>query len=450
MKKTILLVVLMAHTLPNCALSSSCEIVRLSDIGWTDVSATTAVAKELLQKLGYKAEILLLSAPVTFAGLKNNDVDVFLGNWMPTQEADIRPFLDDGSVVQLKRNLQGAVFGLAVPDYVYETGVHTLADLSRHKDKFDRIIYGIEAGNDGNRIALELIKKDAFGLKDFRLVESSEQAMLMEVNNAVKRRNFIVFLGWAPHPMNLSINMRYLAGADEYFGPHEGGSEVYTVVRRDFVKDCPNLAQFFKNLVFTLDMENQIMSLILNDRLSPSQAAQAWLKNNDANVKAWLLGVMPKEGAGALDDDEPLAINKVAFKAPVGWMLEKIVRFLTDHFSPHLRKFSMTLEKIINLVVRGILFVHWSLAILFFCACAFAYQRSLKLAVLMALGLLLIVNLGLWEETIKTLVLVILASLFAIAIGVPLGILAARRPWFYAIMRPILDLAQTIPDFSCT
>src|SRR5687767_6769108 len=76
----------------------SCETVRFSDVGWTDITATTAATSEVLKGLGYEPEVEILSVPVTYTSLKNKDIDVFLGNWMPTMEADVRPYLEDGSV----------------------------------------------------------------------------------------------------------------------------------------------------------------------------------------------------------------------------------------------------------------------------------------------------------------------------------------------------------------
>src|SRR5215510_2315114 len=132
--------------------SDACRKVRLSDVGWTDITATTAVASVLLEALGYEPETQVLSVPVTYASLKNKDIDVFLGNWMPSMTGDVKPFLDDKSVESISENLEGAGYGLVVPTYVADAGVKSLADLSKFKDKFDGKIYGIEAGNDGNRI----------------------------------------------------------------------------------------------------------------------------------------------------------------------------------------------------------------------------------------------------------------------------------------------------------
>src|SRR5450631_3120523 len=65
-----------------------CQIVRFSDVGWTDVTSTTALGTELLRMLGYNPTITVLSVPVTFTSMRNRDIDVFLGNWQPMQTAD--------------------------------------------------------------------------------------------------------------------------------------------------------------------------------------------------------------------------------------------------------------------------------------------------------------------------------------------------------------------------
>src|SRR3954463_8572925 len=83
----------------------SCKKVRFSDVGWTDITATTATASLILEALGYEPDTQLLSVPVTYASLKNKDIDVFLGNWMPTMENDLKPYREDKSVEILGANL---------------------------------------------------------------------------------------------------------------------------------------------------------------------------------------------------------------------------------------------------------------------------------------------------------------------------------------------------------
>ncbi|MFA0155650.1 choline ABC transporter substrate-binding protein [Vibrio sp. 10N.261.46.A3] len=276
-----------------------CENVRFADVGWTDITATTAVTSELLKGLGYKTKTDLLSVPVTYSSMANGDIDVFLGNWMPTMEGDIAKYREEGTVETVRANLEGAKYTLAVPKYVYDSGVKSFADLAKHADKFKDRIYGIEPGNDGNRLIQSMIDSDAFGLKDFSLVESSEAGMVSQVSRAARRSQWIVYLGWAPHPMNSNVEMEYLSGGDDFFGPNYGGANVYTNVRSNYLSECANVGQLLQNLEFTLEMENQLMEEILNQKVKPEKAAQQWLNNNPQQVEAWLDNVKTHKGESA-------------------------------------------------------------------------------------------------------------------------------------------------------
>ncbi|MCB2142177.1 MAG: glycine/betaine ABC transporter substrate-binding protein, partial [Rhodobacteraceae bacterium] len=77
-----------ALTVAAPAFAAGCDKVVFSDVGWTDITSTTALATTVLDALGYETEVKVLSIPVTLTGLAEGDVDVFLGNWMPTMEAD--------------------------------------------------------------------------------------------------------------------------------------------------------------------------------------------------------------------------------------------------------------------------------------------------------------------------------------------------------------------------
>ena len=280
--------------------SAACDEVRFSDVGWTDITATTAATTLVLDALGYETDIKVLSVPVTYASLANDDLDIFLGNWMPTMEADLAPYREDGSVETVRENLQGAKYTLATNAAGARLGIDDFSKIAAQKDALDGKIYGIEPGNDGNRIILDMISSDAFGLKGFELAESSEQGMLAQVARKDKRDEPIVFLGWAPHPMNANFELTYLAGGDDYFGPDFGGATVYTNVRKGYVDECANVGAMLKNLKFSLEMENEIMGAILDDGEDPSDAAKAWLKQNPAMVEAWLAGVTTVDGGDGL------------------------------------------------------------------------------------------------------------------------------------------------------
>lgn len=288
-------------TVPASAQNAeACGTVRFSDVGWTDITATTALAGTVLEGLGYTVEKEILSVPVTYVSLENEDIDVFLGNWMPTMAADVGPYVDEGTVEVVRTNLEGAKYTLAVPTYVHEAGVTDFADLDEHRDQFGGKIYGIEPGNDGNRLIQDMIDQDAFGLGDWEIVESSEQGMLSQVDRATRRDEWVVFLGWAPHPMNNKYDMEYLAGGDDFFGPNFGGATVLTNVRAGYMEECPNIGALLENLAFDLTMENTVMGLILEDGMEPGAAAEQYLTEHPEVLEPWLEGVTTIEGEEGL------------------------------------------------------------------------------------------------------------------------------------------------------
>nr|BAT30487.1 glycine/betaine ABC transporter substrate-binding protein [Aureimonas sp. AU4] len=274
--------------------AASCATVRMSDPGWSDITSTNALASVVLDGLGYKADVETLAVPIGYQSLANKQIDVFLGNWMPAQ-AKFRQELDaKKSAEVLTKNLEGAKFTLAVPNYVAEAGVKDVKDLAANADKFKKEIYGIEPGAPANTNIQSMIDAPAYNLKGWKLVDSSEQGMLSQVSRAERSKDWIVFLGWAPHPMN-NMGLTYLSGADEFFGPNYGGAEVYTLARAGYATECPNAAKLFSQVTFTVEMENQMMAK-LADGEDAKAAAKSWLKANPAVLDTWLAGVTTLDG----------------------------------------------------------------------------------------------------------------------------------------------------------
>jgi glycine betaine/proline transport system substrate-binding protein len=274
--------------------AATCATVRYSDPGWTDITATNGVAAVVLEALGYTPDIATLSVPVGYEALKNGQTDVFLGNWMPAQQK----FRDDldaaGTIDVLTQNLEGAKFTLAVNKAGADAGVADFADLDAQKDAFGGKIYGIEPGAPANQSIQTMIENDDFGLGDWELVESGEQAMLAQVTRSGDTP--VVFLAWAPHPMNEAIEITYLSGGDAQFGPDFGGATVHTLARKEWVAACPNAAKLFSQLVFDVPMENVLMGKILDDGMDAKDAAKEWLAENPQAADAWLDGVTTLDG----------------------------------------------------------------------------------------------------------------------------------------------------------
>ncbi|WP_436007336.1 choline ABC transporter substrate-binding protein [Rhizobium sp. LjRoot254] len=300
MLSTVAAIAVLVSTTAVAADKEECKLVRMSDLGWTDIALTNTTAEILLKALGYEPTQTLLALNVTYDSLKRHDIDAFLGNWRPVQDIDYKPYFDDGSVIPVATNLEGAKFTLAVPKYVSDEGVKSFDDLAAHGEKFGHKIYGIEPGS--NKPLVDMLAAKAHGFnEDWELVESSEAAMLAQVRRAVGNKEWIIFLGWQPHPMNVNMEMTYLSGGDTEFGPNFGGATVRTIVRKGYPEDCPNATRFFTNLKFDITYENTGMNMIMTDGMETADVAKKMMQEHPEKVAEWLDGVTTIDGKSGLD-----------------------------------------------------------------------------------------------------------------------------------------------------
>lgn len=294
-----LLLLTVTAPLAHAADPASCKSVRLGVVNWTDVIATSSLAQVLLDGLGYETRQTSASQQIIFAGIRDQRLDVFLGYWNPLMTATLTPFVDQQQVRVLQApSLADARATLAVPTYLADQGLKTFADIARFKTQLGAKLYGIEPGSGANTQIKEMIAKNQFGLGDFQLVESSEAGMLSAVSRAVKRKEAVVFFGWAPHPMNVNLKMTYLTGSEGALGPDEGKASVWTVTAPDYASRCPNVDRLLNNLTFSAAEESRMMQPIL-DHKPPLDAARQWLKDRPQDRSRWLEGVTTLDGQPA-------------------------------------------------------------------------------------------------------------------------------------------------------
>lgn len=282
----------------HAAEQNACKTPKFSDVGWTDITATTALASLLLELADYEPQTTILSVPVTLQSLENGQIDIFLGNWMPLQEEVRKPYLEGNKIERAGTNLEGAKIGLATTGGNLD--IKQYADIANFKDQLGGKIYGIEAGSSANATIQTMVENDKFGLKDFQLAESSEQAMLSQVQNAVRKNEPIVFFAWTPHPMNIKYKLTYLENGDNVFGPDDGAATVETLTRKNYATDCPNVSHFLSKLKFDTAMESTMMKLILEDGMEAKAAVTKWIGENPQQLDTWLEGVNTFDGKPAL------------------------------------------------------------------------------------------------------------------------------------------------------
>lgn len=280
----------------------ACKNVRLGVVNWTDVIATSAMAQVLLDGLGYKTKQTSASQQIIFAGIRDDRLDMFLGYWNPIMTQTISPFVNAKQVKVLDApSLEDARATLAVPRYLADKGLKSFADIHKFEKELGGKIYGIEPGSGANTQIKAMIEKNQFGLGKFQLVESSEAGMLSAVDRAVRRKQAVVFFGWAPHPMNVNVDMVYLGDSQDALGPDEGRASVWAVTAPDYAQRCPNAHRLLSNLKFSAEDESRMMQPLL-DHKDPLDSARQWLKDHPQDQKRWLEGVTTFDGKPAADN----------------------------------------------------------------------------------------------------------------------------------------------------
>jgi glycine betaine/proline transport system permease protein len=144
---------------------------------------------------------------------------------------------------------------------------------------------------------------------------------------------------------------------------------------------------------------------------------------------------------------DPITQFVASLKIPIGRWGKVFFDFLTSNFEWFFDSIADGLSFVLESLIAFMLWLPASVVIVLIAALAWYMQKSWKLAIGVAVGLLYIVNQGLWKETVETLVLVVAAAAASMAIGVPIGIWAAHNERAYRILQPVLDLMQTMPTF---
>lgn len=266
---------------------------------WPGITVKNEIASQLLSPLGYETHSHEVGLQIIYQGLKSGDLDVFLGGWLPAQNPLYTPLNKQGAITTVANNVDGAQMTLAVPEYLYEQGIQSFADLDANRDRFDGKIYSFGAGSAASEILDKAIDEDAWGLGDWELVDTSVVGMLSAASDAISHEAPIVWVGWTPHWMNLELEMRFLEDPENLFGENNGESQVLTLVRTSYADAHPNLVNFFEGFIFSAEEQSWMIDEFGQKDRRPEKVAQEWIRKHPERVEAMLEGVTSRNGEPA-------------------------------------------------------------------------------------------------------------------------------------------------------
>ncbi|MBP2201591.1 glycine betaine/proline transport system substrate-binding protein [Methanococcus voltae] len=257
------------------------KVVKLGLPPWPGATVKSEVVKEILESKGYTVELMKLDAGIVYAQMADGELDGTVAAWMPVTHAEYWKQYGD-KLDKANANLDVACVGLAVPTYVYDSGIKSVADLKGNGEKFDGTIVGIEPGA-GVVINTEKALKE-YELIDFKLKTSSTPAMIAELDKAIKNEKFVVVTLWEPQSAFVKFNITMLEDPKKVYG---GTEQVYTIVRQDFKDDNPEVYSFFQKFNISSATQSEWVYKYSDLNEDPSEIAKEWIKNNPEAVAEW-------------------------------------------------------------------------------------------------------------------------------------------------------------------
>lgn len=270
------------------ARAESTPLVRIGWTAWADAEAVTKIAKRVLEReLSLEVQLVMADIEVQYQALATGDIDVMLMSWLPELQAE---YLEQygNRIINLGPIYTRARYGWAVPDYVPEDRLETVADLQRPDiaDKLGRIVVGIEPSAGLMRSSKRALR--AYGLSDmgYRLLDNSERSMTSALGRAIQNRQWIVVTAWNPHWKWARWDLRYLKDPK---GIVSGQARIHALARSGFDTTAPRgVFDFFGRLFLPLDELQEVLHHAR--RTSSSEAVEAYIAAHPGRVRYWLTG----------------------------------------------------------------------------------------------------------------------------------------------------------------
>lgn len=260
------------------------EPVKIAVTNWADVLAVANVAKYVLENdLKQPVQFVQADIGIQYQGVARGDLDIMVGGWLPvthaTYYAKYKNDLDDVGIIYT-----GGKNGWAVPAYVPESELSSIADLSKPevKSKLNGTIQGIEPGGGLMQASEKTIQ--AYNLTGYNLQASSEAGMLAGVSRAYQSNQWVVATVWSPHWLFQKWKMRYLKDPKGTLG---GEEQIHAFASKQFASKFPRADVFFKHFKLTL-ADVEAIEFEGNSTNDYATAAKKFVESHPEKLKAWM------------------------------------------------------------------------------------------------------------------------------------------------------------------
>lgn len=251
----------------------------IGQINWAENIAVTNMWKAILEDKGFNVKLTVLDMGPTMKALESGDLDASLEIWLPVQDALYLEKFQDTINFSESTWFDHAKVGLVVPTYLED--INSIEDLKEHNELFNGEIIGFEPGAGTMEVTEQLIED--YNL-DYKLIPSSEPAMISEIGRAIQNEEPIVAPLWSPHSVFSKYDLKFLEDPKNTFG---GVEKIHHATRPGFEEDYPEVSEWFKN--WKMD-DQQIGELInyVESAEDPLAGAKKWIEENQELIGEWV------------------------------------------------------------------------------------------------------------------------------------------------------------------
>ncbi len=261
--------------------------IEFGIVPWSESLAVGSLITHLLEvEIGVNVNTTNPGIGAAYTAIKQGDMDLFVESWLPlTHEAYWKE--SAASLTNFGPIYEDALLCWAVPNYVPEDVVSSVADLGKEKvkEKMGGEIIGIDPGS-GLMQHSEVMMEEYDALKGWELRDSSDYAMVAELKRRMQRDEWTVVTLWKPHFAFARFDIRSIDEPKDILGSEE---RIHIVGSRDFMSLYPNkVSQFLSRVYLPIEKLNELTDMYEED----GEAAGAKFANKYPKlVNYWVNGM---------------------------------------------------------------------------------------------------------------------------------------------------------------
>ncbi|WP_019625571.1 glycine betaine ABC transporter substrate-binding protein [Thioalkalivibrio sp. ALJT] len=286
MNKTVASTLLSGVLAASVGLSTAqADDIQIGWTAWSDAEFVTKLAERVIEdELGYSVDLIQTDIAPQYQGLASGDIDLMLMAWLPGTHEDYMERVGQ-DVVDLGPLYGNARLGWAVPDYIPEDELSSIADLNKDsvRDQLDGRITGIDPGAGLTRLSEQAL--ETYDLDGYNLQISSGAGMTSALDRAIRRDEWIVVTGWSPHWKFGAYELRYLEDPEEALG---GFERIHALAREGFAEDYHDVAMMISRMHLNLEVLEEAMFFAQEN--SYEEAVERFIEDHPQHIAYWVTG----------------------------------------------------------------------------------------------------------------------------------------------------------------